>query len=155
MELDTVVSKNYVLEALKEAMQTRLSPSIDLTSLRIGCLWLVTGFNFRQEGWGRSDDCWINGRGPKTVVVLWYFCECVCESMHPRKLVEIWSCKVTIIIIKIIVVCLCMHVYVCACVRPLGRSAETSVYLAIEQQKLELGNLCDRQPWHWLQAWTL
>ena len=28
------------------------------------------------------------------------------------------------------------------------RYTEEAVSLAIEQQKLELGNLCDRQPWH-------
>ena len=51
---------------------------------------------------------------------------------------------------KIIVVRLCVRLCV-----SYGRSVKTiqpkkqeAVYLAIEWQKLEMGNLCECQPWH-------
>ena len=31
----------------------------------------------------------VKGGGAKTIIVLWYFCEHVCESMHPRNLLDI------------------------------------------------------------------
>ena len=59
--------------------------------------------------------------------------------------------------IKILVVRLCIRPSVCPSVRPsvmegqwkrFDPEKQEAVSLAIERQKLELGNHCDRQPWH-------
>ena len=54
---------------------------------------------------------------------------------------------------KIIVVRLCVCLSVCPSVtggqrKQFDPEKQEAISLAIEQQKLELGNLCDRHPWH-------
>ena len=51
--------------------------------------------------------------------------------------------------IKFIVVCACMRVCVMGGQRKqFDPEAEDAVSLAIDQQRLQLGDLCERQSWH-------
>ena len=87
------------------------------------------------------------------VCTFMYVNVCMCVHVCVCTLMCVYVCTCVFILIyhytKVIVVRLC----VCPSVtgghrKRFDPEKQEAVSLAIEQQKLELGNLCDRHPWH-------